>query len=465
MTRGDNNYSDIKNAPVADFATSEPKNDRLEHLDVIRTADQFGNNPLRNLKIIVIGAGPAGLLSAKSAAVQGATVVVLEKAGDPHKHRAGYTNRSFNITLDDVGRCVLGGPKAWEGGIWLKGRAIHNFGDLKKIHYSIYGNKNDRSTDLVSIPRTQLRRNMVSQALQEGVDIKFKSHVIKIQPDDGVVVYRDSFSNKHEISGDLIIIGDGINSKGNSLLESRSDEGKIFIRPEPRSYVTARIRTDDQLKLSLQHIHFWHEVNKEAYTVGIPNGDGSVSLLLASVFADFGEFEYPFATAEQAEILLKKDFATLYRIAGDQLIAQLPKKTRGYFKYKAVPSYCIGKKAVLIGDAGCAVPPWAGFGANNAMYGAASLIYQLAANSGSTNNALSIYQAQQLALSRKIMQYVNDEGDFLSGPVKQNPSGRSDEKLCRLIKEAQQEALEELPPAQSNIYSNSNTFAVSDNIS
>ncbi len=459
MVRGDSQK--IDNVPSADFAKDEPANKRLDFLDVLNSDTQFGLKPLRGLDTIVIGGGPAGLLFARSAAAQGANVIVIEKAGDPRNHHAGYTNRSFNITLDDVGRRVLNDPKTWEGGIWLVGRAMHNKNN-KSVLYGRYGENDDRETDLISIPRSQLRRNMVNRAIDSGVSIKFKTRVIKIDPDEGTVECKDSKGQKHRLAADLLIVGDGMHSIGNSLLEGRLGDEGVFTRPEPRSYVTARLKTDKKLRLSLQHIHFWHDNNSEAYTVGIPNGDGTISLLLTSIFEDFNETDYPFSSSKQADMLLRKDFSLLHSIAGDQLIAQLPHKSRGFFKYKAVSSYVIGKKAVLVGDAGCAVPPWAGFGANNGMYGAASLVYHLVSQNNNLDAALAIYQAQQLSLSRKIMQYVLEEGEFFSGPVQNDPSGRSDEKLCRLIKEAQKDAVEQLADTVNKYTSVNEEFAISE---
>lgn len=81
------------------------------------------SDALAGVRIITIGGGPAGLSLATAARAHGARVTVLEQAGDPRGSDPGYTNRSFNITLNDVGRLVLGTPRAWEGGATILGRA------------------------------------------------------------------------------------------------------------------------------------------------------------------------------------------------------------------------------------------------------------------------------------------------------------------------------------------------------
>ena len=99
-------YQNLKLAGDADG------DQRLDFLDVHRVSVDASSQRLARLKITVIGAGPAGLVFARNAALHGAIVTVFERAGDPRGVDAGYTNRSFNITLDNVGRQVLGDPRA-----------------------------------------------------------------------------------------------------------------------------------------------------------------------------------------------------------------------------------------------------------------------------------------------------------------------------------------------------------------
>jgi hypothetical protein len=86
-------------------------------LSFLKTAPLGKNavgNSLLDLSVIVIGGGPAGLTFARLASAQGADVTVLEQAGDPRTEEPGYTDRSFNITLDNVGRYILGDSSIWE---------------------------------------------------------------------------------------------------------------------------------------------------------------------------------------------------------------------------------------------------------------------------------------------------------------------------------------------------------------
>lgn len=386
-----------------------------DKLDVLHPSTALGAKRLAGLRMIVIGAGPAGLTVARRAAEQGAIVTVLEKAGDPAGSDPGYTNRSFNITLYDAGRAVLGHESAWRGGIWLKGRALHR---PEQVRYGSYGEKDSH---LVCIPRPVLRKNMAVLAREAGAQLVFDAAVTRMDADGGVVWYEMK-GEKRRLTADLVVTSDGLHSLGDgaSLLAEK--------RREPREYVTGTLRADYDHGLSLEHIHFWHEDGKEAYAIGLPNGDGSVELLLTSAFEGIAPGEHPFATPEAAAERLARDYPQLYELA-PQLAGQLPKRRRGRFHYKLVRSFVLGRRGVVVGDAGCAVPPWAGFGANAAMYAAASLVYQLVEYGGDVAAALEVYEAQQLALGGLIMDFVSDQGEFLSGPVAKNPDGRADTML------------------------------------
>ncbi len=100
----------------------------------------------------------------------------------------------------------------------------------------------------------------------------------------------------------------------------------------------------------------------------------------------------------------------------------------------------LGRRGVIIGDAACTVPPWAGYGANTAMYSAAILVTLLARHADTQSEALAVYATHIASLSASLMSFVFDQGDFLAGPVVTDPAGRSDDALAGLILAARQPA-------------------------
>jgi 2-polyprenyl-6-methoxyphenol hydroxylase-like FAD-dependent oxidoreductase len=412
-------------------AGAKPKKPQYsQYLDTISQVLSRSSQRLAGYNIVVIGAGPAGLVLARTAALQGATVQVLEKAGDPRTDDAGYTNRSFNLTLDDVGRAMLADERALRGGTWLRGRAIHNYENSDQIRYADYGET--PQAHLVSIPRPVLRQNLCSLAEVAGVKLTFRAQITATDCDASTVSFRDQQGLPHTVQADLISFCDGVHSLADPLLRSA---GALIERwPEQRRYVSGLISPAMNDNISTEYIHFWHERNQKSFTIGIPNADQSVACLLVSSFSDVLPGDKPFTSTETYS-RLEQDFPRLYQSAPDVAV-MLTAQMCGRFWYKSVNQYRVGRRGILAGDSGGAFPPWAGFGANQSMFSACLLVYLLARYNRNKDKALNEYEQQQLSLANCMKAFVAKQGDFLSGPVVEDPAGRSDPALGPLIWQA-----------------------------
>ncbi|HSX43218.1 MAG TPA: NAD(P)/FAD-dependent oxidoreductase [Candidatus Saccharimonadales bacterium] len=412
-----------------DHAFEASFDERMPYLDTHAMSESALGTGL-DLRIVIIGAGPAGLVLARNTARFGAQVTVLEQAGDPRGADPGYTNRSFNITLDVVGRQVLDDQRAWAGGIWIYGRALHHFRGSLDTHHTMYGNTSD--TFLVSIPRPVLRQNLCMLAEEAGAQICFRSAVTTTDTEAGLVFYTDEKGQTCSIEADLIVFGDGLHSMANDLLRA-NDPDAVAMWPEHRDYITGTVPAELARGYSKGHVHFWHEQTPDTFTVGIPNHDGSLDLLIASPFADLPAGVHPFEQSAEARRRLQRDFPRLYT-EFPHLAEQLPSKYRGSFCYKAVRRYRVGSRGVLVGDASLVFPPWAGYGANKAMYTAASLAYALTSAQGVVDIALEAFQNHQQRMAAGLIEFGEKQGDFLAGSVKSNPAARSQPGLALLIK-------------------------------
>jgi kynurenine 3-monooxygenase len=381
---------------------------------------------LKGVSILIIGAGPAGLVLARAAANQGAVVQVLEKADDPRNDDTGYNNRSFNITLDDVGRMVLNDEKAWQGGNWIRGRAVHQ-ANSKKVVYADYGPTEDDK--LVSIPRPLLRQNLCNLAESAGARLSFNAKIESVDCDKGLVSYINNHGNVITARADLIAFCDGLNSLADQLIQQKHG-ATIDKWSEKRRYVSGMIDGSDNNRLNKNYMHFWHEMNGDRFTIGIPNADSSLACLLVD---DNLNRPYSFSDS-RAEIRkrLKHEYPS-FSLSAPTIADTLPKGRHSHFWYKTISRYLVGSKGVIIGDAGCAFPPWAGYGANQSMFGAALLVDYLNRSPGKIQLALLNYQHQQLSLSSYLSAFVSKQGDFLSGPVAILPDERSDPALGPMI--------------------------------
>jgi 2-polyprenyl-6-methoxyphenol hydroxylase-like FAD-dependent oxidoreductase len=325
---------------------------------------------------------------------------------------------------------------------WLAGRAVHDPDACTKVRYASYGASCD--AELVSIPRPVLRQNLVALAEESGVSVMFNTCVTGADSDLVEVTYADENGYIGRKRADLVVFSDGLHSLAHNLQGPKSTDF-VKVWSESRSSFTAIIPAGKGGNLSLRHIHFWHEPDGEGFTVGIPNGDGSIALLVASRFPDVDEEIHPFVTAKTARARLKRDFPRIFEQA-PYLAEQLPNRRRGWFYYKLVNQYQVGRRGIIVGDAGCVVPPWAGYGANTAMYAAASLAYQIGRSPYDLQAALDIYSCQQRQVARSLMAFAHDQGDFLSSEVSHDPSGRSEAALGPMVQAARRGAKKDMPP-------------------
>jgi kynurenine 3-monooxygenase len=374
---------------------------------------------LKGLSVIVIGAGPGGLTFARGAQSHGADVTVIEQAGDPRGDDAGYTDRSFNLTLNQVGRRVLGDERAWSGGIDLVGRAIHTL-DSDEVRYASFGD--DDAAILTSVPRPTLRRNMVRLTEEKGVKQWFCTSVTALDPDKGEVTIRSDLAGEAKVSADLVVVADGVHSLADSFIEGPL-HGSLNLTIEPLNYVTIMLHKDAAENMSLHHVHFWHEPDSKAVAIGLPNKDGTIAVLLASRFDGIPENATPFATYRDTAAKLKHDFPQLLRLE-PKLAEWVMGRKRGRFYYKSVSNYRLGEKCVVVGDAASASPPWAGFGANTAIYSADALVRFMIGLKGDLEGALAAYENHKRILAEMVLGYAREHGEFLNKQVASSPGAR-----------------------------------------
>jgi 2-polyprenyl-6-methoxyphenol hydroxylase-like FAD-dependent oxidoreductase len=377
------------------------------------------NRSLKGVKVIIIGAGPGGLTFAKGARAHGATVEVIEQAGDPRGDNPGYTDRSFNLTLNCVGRRVLGDPRIWDGSTSVIGRAVHDFTNVSKVTYASPGD--DEATNLTSVPRPVLRQHMVTWVNANGVELRFHTRVTSIDADAGMLQVITETGEQQSLSADLIVVADGVHSLGDQHIVDVLG-GSLNTRVEPLSYVGVQLSEAACHGMSMHHIHFWQKPETDAVAIGLPNANGTIAALLVSHFDDVAIDESPFATLELATKRLQRDFPQLLEIEPD-LAHQVLGRARGQFYYKSITDYVLGKKCVIVGDAGSASPPWAGFGANTAIYSADALV-RFIVGLPDLGQALNSYQQHKRVLAELVLDYASQHGEFLNKEVTKNPQQR-----------------------------------------
>ncbi len=146
--------------------------------------------------VIVIGAGPAGSVTARTVARAGYDVLILEKKEKCSSPCAGYISKTINIEMPD--------ESVIQSNI-TKMRTY--FPDLTYHDFALNGFVVDRSL---------FDMGLLSRAIVEGADIKWNSPLVDMsveQFNQGIVKFRNS-----NAAGKIIVGADGVFSKTASII-------------------------------------------------------------------------------------------------------------------------------------------------------------------------------------------------------------------------------------------------------
>ncbi len=149
------------------------------------------NGHTADYDVIVVGAGPAGSITAKTVANEGYRVLVLEKNTSCRSPCAGYISRTINFEMP--------------GGSVIQSKITRMrtyFPDLSFHDFQLNG---------FVVDRPLFDMELAMKAVESGTDIKWNSPLVGMSPEG--VRFRDGKS-----SGKIIVGADGVFSKTAALL-------------------------------------------------------------------------------------------------------------------------------------------------------------------------------------------------------------------------------------------------------
>ncbi|MCV7425114.1 FAD-dependent oxidoreductase [Mycobacterium montefiorense] len=385
----------------------------------------------KRLKVAVAGGGPSGLLLVWKLLNGGAIVSVFEKRG-VYKLDQATDARSYNVTADALGLRSFGrlGNLIYGAGTIVDGRAIHSLSGACWTHP--YGHR--PSDLLVSVPRGDLLALLTGTILgHPQCTLNFDCEVVDADPTTGTVRWKSmADQSQHELTGlDLIVFADGVHGLGQR--KAKGQPGVSATSESRTPYLNLTVSEDavKRSKLELDKIHFFPAPDDESLGIGLPNFNGTISLLIeAQVHTNhkgeeiwlftgqtpFSPYSSVFTKREDADRYLQAQNPQLADVLKDLPDEQILNKRPNYFYESFINSWRIGRMGVLVGDAGSCAPPWAGFGMNLACSHAADLA-ELITQSTDLEAALKLYNKRRQKCTDVVKRVIREHGALLNSGI------------------------------------------------
>lgn len=337
-------------------------------------------------RVIIVGAGTAGLASAILLAKQGYSIDLFEYRKDPRKSVPEKGN-SINFTLSNRGAAVLKSVGVLDEVIRtsapLQGRVIHLRSG--QSYFQPYGNHPKEI--LYAITRAQLGKILLNAASKfSNIHFHFEHKCIEVLKETAKVTLHDLRNDsKRTVEARFVVGADGAFSSVRSFIQKGE---RANYSHEYSEWGYKELNAPPTQLLNHRALHLWPR--GDSVICGIPNPDQSVTCTLI----------LPFKGSPGLETL--KDIQSIEKFMNQRfsdLLPLIPNYQHELLKGEAnsvittsTSHWYYKDKAVILGDACHAVSPFIGQGMNAALEDSLALCESISANPDNLDYAFSSFQ-------------------------------------------------------------------------
>jgi kynurenine 3-monooxygenase len=342
--------------------------------------------------VVVVGAGPVGIVGALLLARNGSNVHVFDRRGDPRK-TAPTPGRSISLTLTQRGWTALRRagvePRIRQLAIPLRGRQIHlENGELRYQPYGAHGEHID------CVPRPDLAAALIEEAERvPNIHLHFGWKCVAAAPEENAITFQSPEGVLVRVESPRILAADGASSAVRTGLLSRGD--CKLQRTDSRHFykeLTVSRAAAEPLQLAPNALHVWPR--GDCMLVAFPTPAGGISFTLFLPMEGERSFN---SLSEPSDLraFVERNFA--------DLVPLMPHFLRDF--YGIAPSSLVSVRCypwvfgglALIGDAAHSMFPFLGQGLNAGLEDLSVLLDCLQMGDRSWLGALRVYQIARKA--------------------------------------------------------------------
>lgn len=315
---------------------------------------------MKPCKVMVVGAGPTGLLTAALLKQRNFDVIVYEKNLDPTLHDF-YDARSMNFTISPRGIQSLELVNAWQAirphCVKIAGRAVHTGSTERE---QVYSPRDPDFTALYSIRRMDFIRVLTSFIRDRfDLEIVYGSSFLKFDKDASTAHIKRS-SGIDLATTDFIVGADGTNSQVAKQIRefTSADVDRWDFDWKYKRFEISSAEAND-LRLKNNYVHFYPA--RHLLVLALPNCDGSFSCnLFFKTNPDdsntWDQFKLGFA-----------ELSNRHRILTSIIQRQFDRYPMSHIKSHLEYRWHFGNQLVVLGDAAHSVYHFYAQGLNSAL--------------------------------------------------------------------------------------------------